>query len=151
MGMRMRGDGRCNRECMHSPVSPEGRTETSTSPRAASTAQPVGALEQPEWIVDQGGSLAARQGCAAQRIGCSAVWADTSDRGRGFAVQKSCFSSPELESAPSPKWPTAACTRGVWRWDWRFGGGKVEEADEEDGDECLRFGGAMSCSRRRLG
>lgn len=42
----MRGDGRCNRECMHSPVSPEGRTETSTSPRAASTAQTLGALEQ---------------------------------------------------------------------------------------------------------
>lgn len=117
--MRMRGDGRCNRECMHSPVSPEGRTERQAQAQGQPAQHKLWEPWNSEWIGDQGGSLAARQGCAAQRIGCSAVWADTSDRGRGFAVQKSCFSSPELERAPSPKWPAAACTRGVWRWDWR--------------------------------
>lgn len=37
------------------------------------------------------------------RIGCSAVWADTSDRGRGAAVQKSCFSSPQLAERTKPE------------------------------------------------
>lgn len=50
---RMRGGGRCNRECMYGvgtqPVSLEGRTKTSTSPRAAAPAQHstnFGSLEQ---------------------------------------------------------------------------------------------------------
>lgn len=63
-----RGDGRCNRECMHSPVSLEGRTKTSTSPRAAAPAQHSTNL----WVLGTGPSGSATRGdpwrCKAQRV-----------------------------------------------------------------------------------
>lgn len=64
--MRMRGDGRCNRECMHSPVSPEGRTERQAQAQGQPAQHKLWEPWNSEWIGDQGGSLAARQGCAAR-------------------------------------------------------------------------------------
>lgn len=81
---------------------------------------------RPEWIIDQGGSLAVRQGCAAQRIGCSTVWADTSDRGRGFAVQKSCFSSPQLAEHTKPEVASGSLYPGLLALGLDFGDGASE-------------------------